>query len=323
VEPPAFLAVVGPTASGKTTLSIPVAEALKGEIISVDSRQVYRGMDVGTAKATATERLRVPHHGLDLVDPDESYSAGRFARDARRWVSEIRTRGHVPVLVGGTGFFLRALMDPIFQEPMMDRERVRALRHHLSGYTTSALAEWVRALDPERADVAMAGGAHRMIRTLEVTLLTGRPLSWWHREAPAEQGGLEGPIFVLELPTKALDRRIDERARRMITGGGFAREVSALLDRGYAPDDPGFTAVGYKEMVRHLRGECPPEEVEEALRRGTRRYARRQRTWFRNQLPAGGVHRLDATRPLDELVDSVVAAWEHARAGDGKGGTNQ
>jgi tRNA dimethylallyltransferase len=202
----------------------------------------------------------------------------------------------------------------------MDRSRVRALRRHLSTYPVSTLELWVRALDPERADVAVAGGARRMIRTLEVTLLSGRPLSWWHREAPAEQEALEGPIVVLELPREELYRRIDERAHRMIAGGGLAREVSALLDAGYAPDAPGLTAVGYREMVGHLRGGRSLEEVEEALRQGTRRYARRQLTWFRNQLPAAGVHRLDATRPLEELVDSAVAAWKHFRAWDGKGG---
>jgi len=322
VTPPAFLAIVGPTASGKTALSLPVAEALGGEIVSVDSRQVYRGMDVGTAKATKAERLRVPHHGLDLVDPGESFSAGRFSRLARRWIEEITGRGRVPILVGGTGFFLRALTNPIFREPPMDPSKVRALRHHLSAYPSAVLERWVRALDPHRAEVAVGGGVRRMVRTLEVTLLTGRPLSWWHREAPADQDALEGPIVVLDLPKEELDRRIDERARRMIAEGRLVDEVAALLAAGYRSDAPGLTAVGYREVVRHLRGEGSLEEAQEALRRGTRRYARRQLTWFRNQLPADGVHRLDATRPMEDLVDSVVSTWERAYARDGKGGSS-
>lgn len=317
---PAFLAIVGATASGKTSLSIPVAEALDGEIVSLDSRQIYRGMDVGTAKATKAERLRIRHHGIDIIDPDESFSAGRFARSARSWIADIQARGRVPLLVGGTGFFLRALTNPVFREPPMDRARIEALRDHLASYPPHVLQTWVRMLDPDRADVAIQGGARRMIRTLEVTLLTGRPLSWWHREAPPAQEGLRGPVVVLDLEREELYRRIDERARWMLGEGDLVGEVTGLLRSGYSPEAPGLTAVGYREVVRHIQGGFTIQEVEDQLRRATRRYARRQLTWFRNQLPAVGVHRLDATRPLADLVKSVVSTWERSRERDGEKG---
>lgn len=309
---PAFLALVGPTASGKTALSLEVAEALGGEIVSMDSRQVYRGMDVGTAKATPGERERVPHHGLDIREPDERYSAGQFARDARRWIREIRGRGRVPILVGGTGFFLRALTRPIFREPPMDQGRRERLRAWLEAQPAGKLRAWVQVLDPDRAAVAEEGGPRRMGRTLEVALLTGRALSWWHREADAGEDALEGVVVVLELPREELDRRIGARTARMVEGG-LVDEVRGLLEAGYDADDPGLTGVGYREIVEHLRGEISLEEARERIETATRQYARRQLTWFRNQLPEEVV-RVDATRPPEEQVEAVVEAWE-ARTG--------
>ena len=308
------LALVGPTASGKTALSLEAAEALGGEIVSMDSRQVYRGMDVGTAKATAAERERVPHHGLDLVDPDERYSAGRFARDARGWIEGIEARGRVPLLVGGTGFFLRALTDPIFREPPLEAGRRRALRRWLERLPRERLEAWVEALDPSRAGLAAEGGPQRMLRTLEVALLTGRPLSWWHREAPAEAPAVGALTVVLELPRDVLDRRIEARVRGMVEAG-LVEEVRGLLERGYGPGAPGMSGVGYREVVRVLQGEWTLEEAVERIQSATRRYARRQLTWFRNQLPTRGVLRLDATGERAELVRMVVEAWR--KAGNG------
>ncbi|NIP80361.1 MAG: tRNA (adenosine(37)-N6)-dimethylallyltransferase MiaA, partial [Gemmatimonadetes bacterium] len=164
-----------------------IAERLSGEIISADSRQVYRHMDIGTAKATPEERARVPHHGLDLVDPGERYSAGRFARDARRWLAEIRGRGRVPVVVGGTGFFIRALTHPLFREPPMDRDRRERLEGFLAGLSQPRLRAWLTRLDPESATRLEArGGRQRVLRALELALLTGRPIGWWHRKGQPE-----------------------------------------------------------------------------------------------------------------------------------------
>jgi tRNA dimethylallyltransferase len=315
---PDFLALVGPTASGKTALSLSVARRIGAEIVSMDSRQVYRGMDVGTAKADARARRAVPHHGLDRVDPDQRYSGGRFAREARAWIREIQARGRVPLLVGGTGFFLRALTEPIFREPPVDPVRLEALRAWLRRQPREELVRWVRALDPARAEVAAQGGPQRLARTLEVTLLTGRPLSTWHRVSEPEAEPLAGPVVVLELPRDEMDRRIDLRVEGMLAAG-WLEEVRALLDAGFEPTDPGMTATGYREVVKHLRGGSTLDEAVAGIKQATRQYARRQLTWFRNQLDEGTV-RVDATEPLEDQVERVVAVWEAALKRDGGGG---
>lgn len=280
----------------------------------MDSRQVYRGLDVGTAKPSLADRARVRHHGLDLVDPSEYYSAGRFARDARRWIAEIRARGRVPVLVGGTGFFLRALTDPMFEEPELDPERRGALRRFLGGRTRGELERWVRALDPARAEVAVAGGRQRATRAIEMALLSGRPLSWWHAHAPAAALPLRAVVIVLVLPRAVLYERIDRRAAEMLDGG-LVDEVRRLLRAGYDRGSPGLDATGYREVVAYLRGEMSRQEALVRMQRATRRYARRQITWLRHQLPAHAV-RLDARAPHPELVERSVAAW-HAAGGRG------
>lgn len=307
---PRFLAITGPTASGKTDLSLALAEVWPLEVISMDSRQVYRGMDVGTDKVAAAAREAVPHHGLDLVPPDERYSAGQFARDVRRWIPEIEGRGRLPLLVGGTGFFLRAVVDPIFAEPKLDEERLRRLRGYLRGQDRARLGRWVDLLDPERAPLAVEGGPQRMARTLEVALLSGRSLSWWHREAPAEAEGVDGLVVVLELPREEMDRRIDARVGTMVERG-LVREVRGLLESGYGMDAPGMSGTGYREIARHLAGDASLEEAVEEIRHNTRRYARRQLTWFRNQLPESTVH-VDAMEPVEVQRDRVVAAWAAA-----------
>ncbi|MEQ1857753.1 MAG: tRNA (adenosine(37)-N6)-dimethylallyltransferase MiaA [Longimicrobiales bacterium] len=307
---PQFLALVGATATGKTEVALRIAERVHAEVVSMDSRQVYRGMDIGTAKASASERARVPHHGLDLVTPAERYSAGRFARDARLWIGEIRARGHLPLLVGGTGFFLRAVTDPIFAEPPLDPTRLDALRGWMRAQSRDLLERWVEALDPERAALAREGGPQRLSRTLEVALLSGRPLSSWHRASPAEAEGLPGVIVVLDLPRDEIDRRIEARTRAMVDAG-WVDEVRALLDAGYDADAPGMTGTGYREIAAYVRGEVSLEDAIEAVRVSTRQYARRQLTWFRHQLPDSAV-RLDATVPGEELADLALAAYERA-----------
>lgn len=309
---PDFLAIVGPTGAGKTALSIGVAGDLGAEIISMDSRQIYRGMDIGTAKATARERAAVPHHGLDIRDPGERYSAGEFGRDARRWIASIRGRGHVPMLVGGTGFFLKVLTEPIFREPPLDRSRRRAIEDVLGRLPRQELERWVRLLDPARADIAAAGGIQRMLRALSIAILTGRPLSWWHRRHPGEGTPLGGVVCLLEVPLDVLDARIRERARAMVAQG-FVEEVAGLLRGGCSRRDAGLDGVGYREITGHLEGEISLEEAVERTRVATRQYARRQRTWFRHQLGPGTV-RVDGTASVEAQRAEVVAAWR-ARVG--------
>ncbi len=310
------LVITGPTSSGKTALSLPVAELLAGEIISMDSRQVYRGMDIGTDKAPPELRERVPHHGLDLVEPEARFSAGRWARSARRWIDEIQGRGRVPLIVGGTGFYLRALTHPVFREPTRDPGRRRALERWLEGRSEEELIRWTERLDPQRVEVAAAGGRQRLVRTLEVALLTGRPLSWWHDHAPPEAPPMPLGVVLLTLPREQLYLRINERAQRMFEEG-LLEEVSRLLAEGASPEDPGMTGTGYREAAAVLGGDLSLEEALDQVQRATRRYARRQITWFRHQLPDEGVLEVDARSPLKEQVDRVVRWW---RTGPGAGG---
>ena len=302
-----FLAITGPTTSGKTKLSMAVAEILDAEIVCMDSRQVYEGMDIGTDKASRELRERVPYHGLDIRKPSQSYSAGQFARDARGWIRAIRDRGRVPVLVGGTGFFLRALTEPIFRQPTLDADRLEALRGFLASRPREELERWVERLDPPRAHLAAEGGPQRLGRTIEVALLTGRPLSWWHREGEPDQEALDGVIVVLEMAREELDRRIDARVTRMAEEG-LVDEVRSLLAEGYRPEDPGMTGTGYREVAAHLAGEMGLDEALDLMRSITRRYARRQLTWFRHQLPEDAI-RIDTSDSLEAQAARVVTAW--------------
>jgi len=308
---PTFIALTGPTTSGKTQLSCALARILEVEIISMDSRQVYKGMDIGTDKVPDDVREQLPHHALDLVHPDERYSAGQFARDARDWIKEIIKRDRVPVLAGGTGFFLKAITEPVFSEPPLDSARLKKIRRYLSALDYRVLARWVEKLDPERASLAIDGGPQRMSRTIEVALLTGKPLSSWHRESPSDVAALTGLIIQLELPREEIDRRINDRVTYMVERG-LVSEVRSLLEAGYTFDDPGMTATGYREIAHYLEGGQTLEEAMEEIRRNTRRYARRQLTWFRNQLPPS-VCMIDATASIDVQATAVLDAWIEIR----------
>ncbi|MCE2454734.1 MAG: tRNA (adenosine(37)-N6)-dimethylallyltransferase MiaA [Gemmatimonadetes bacterium] len=300
------LAIVGATATGKTALSLALAETIPAEVISMDSRQIYRGMDIGTGKVEPAEATGVPHWGIDLVEPTESFSAGEFARAARGWIGDIRDRGRLPLLVGGTGFYLRALVHPVFREPELDRERTARLRSYLAQVPLERLEDLVGALDPVRAEMAVAGGRQRMSRTVELALLTGRPLSWWHASAPPEAPPVAARTVHLILDRDELHRRIDARVRSMV-GKGLADEVRGLLDAGCSTESPGMSAMGYREMAEHLAGRISLEEAIDLMTRSTRHYARRQLTWFRNQLPADTVQ-VSAALALDAQVGAALEA---------------
>jgi tRNA dimethylallyltransferase len=305
------LVITGPTAAGKTAVAIKVAKRLGGEIISMDSRQVYRGMDIGTAKPTLAERCGVRHHGFDLVEPDERYSAGRFARDARGWIHDIQERGRVPILAGGTGFFLRTLTHPLFQEPEMPGPEREALDRMLRDQSRDDLRRWATALDPG-AGTMLEGGRQRFARVIEVALLTGRPLSWWHRNAPDAAEPLRPVIFVLNVGRHELFRRIDNRVLRMVEDG-LADEVRALVGQGLSASDPGMNATGYAEFIPYLAGERTLAEAIALTQAATRRYARRQMTWLRHQLPEGAVW-IEADRPTDEIAGAIELLWNRERA---------
>jgi len=291
--------LVGPTAVGKTAVTEALAARWPLAVISADSRQVYRGLDVGTAKPSAALRARVPHWGLDLVEPGERYSAGRFARDSAAWLAEIPA-DRQPIVVGGTGFYVRALVDGLFHEPPLDPGRRARLRDLLTG--ADDLAAWAVRLDPGFS----GGGRQRAARSVEVALLTGRPLSWWQRHAAAR--GLVTPWYVrLTVPRAVLRKRIAARTAAMLAGG-FTDEVEGLLRRGVPADAPGLDGVGYREVVAQLQGRLARADLADAIERATARYAKRQETWFRHQLPAE-TWTLDATGEPARVADEIAARW--------------
>jgi tRNA dimethylallyltransferase len=300
------LVIVGPTAVGKTAVATALAALADIEIVSADSRQVYQLLDIGTAKPTAKQRGAAPYHGLDLVGPAERYSAGRFARDAARWIDEIRARGRLPVVVGGTGFYLRALFEGLFDEPDLDEARRERLRSALGGMERGEQLRWAKRLDPGFA----GGGSQRALRALEVALLSGATLSALQKSAPPAPPALAPWTARLELPREALRARIDSRVNAMIAAG-LVDEVRGVLASGVGAEAPGLTGVGHAEAVRHLGGKLPRERLAEAIATATRRYAKRQETWFRRQL-TGPVLVLDASREPAALAREVLAGYRAA-----------
>jgi tRNA dimethylallyltransferase len=288
---------------GKTAVALALSGRWPLEVISADSRQIYRRLDIGTAKPSLKERAQVPHHGLDLVDPGTRYSAGRFAHDAARWIAEVRNRSRLPVVVGGTGLYIRALAEGLFHEPELDPVRRRSLDAFTARLEPLELLRWAGRLDPG----FRGGGRQRAARAIEVALLTGYPLTHWQEAARA--GGTIRPWYVvLTLPRPVLHQRIARRAEEMVRRG-VIEEVASVLAEGHSPTAPGLDGIGIREAVEYLHGRRPRESVAEAIAVSTRQYAKRQETWFRHQL-AGDVVTLDATRPPDKLAGEIARLWE-------------
>jgi len=287
--------IVGPTASGKTALALELADRLGGEIVSADSRQIYRGLDVGTAKPTPAERVRIPHHCLDLVDPGESFDVARFRTAAAGAIAAIAARGHVPLVVGGTGLYVRALLRGLCPAP----PRAPALRAELEAAVaaegSAALHRRLATLDPAAAARVAPRDTVRIVRALEVALATGVPLSRWQAEHRFAERPYDALVIGLARPTAELDARIAARANAMVAAG-FLDEVRALVARGVVVD-----AVGYREMLACVDGRTDVATAVAATVRATRRFAKRQRTWFRRE-PDVVWHHPEAD------VDAIVAA---------------
>lgn len=280
---PRIVCLVGPTASGKSALALELAERLGGEIVSADSRQVYRRLEVGTAKPTPAERARVPHHCLDLVEPWEAFDASRFRLAAAAAVADVVRRGRVPLVVGGTGLYLRALLSGLCPVP----PRRPALRRVLA--RTPDLHRWLAVLDPEAARRIHPNDAVRTVRGVEVALATGVPLSRWQATHGFGDAPYDALVLGLERPAPELDARIAARARAMLDAG-FLDEVRALHAAGVGAAAPGFCAVGYRELLACVEGHTDVEAALAATVRATRRFAKRQRTWFRHQLEVAWRH---------------------------------
>lgn len=272
--------ICGPTAAGKTALAIDLARSFGGEIIGADSMQIYRQMDIGTAKPTPEERSLVPHHMIDVCDPDAVFDAAQYARMAREVAARLLEKGVLPFVVGGTGLYLRAFLYGLFEEGGADpglRERLRAEAEERG---TGALLDRLGRIDPETAARLHPNDTYRIIRALEVHALTGETMAEHraaHRFRDAPYRSLQ---LGLELPREILYDRIDRRVDLMI-GAGFVEEVRGLLDRGYPETLKSMQSIGYRHLADALGGRVSMAEALDTLKRDTRRYAKRQMTWFR------------------------------------------
>ena len=278
--------ICGPTAAGKTYAATLCARFGDVAVISADSRQVYRGFDIGTAKPSVRERLAAPHYGIDVLEPTERASAAWWATEADQWIRDAAAQGRVPIAVGGTGLYLRALFGELFDEPPMDPVRRRALQHELDSLSVQELRRWVEVLDPPRA----ALGRTQLLRAVEVALLTGRRVSELHRERRTVPRW-RARYLVVD-PGPALQHHIVDRAEFMLSTG-WHDEVRALMTTVPA-DAPAWNASGYRVVRELVEGRISFSEARERVIIETRQYAKRQRTWFRHQLAGADVTRLDA-----------------------------
>jgi tRNA dimethylallyltransferase len=303
---PRVVCVVGPTASGKTALGVALAERFGGEIVSVDSRQIYRGLDIGTAKPTPGERARAAHHCLDLVEPDEGYDVARFRDAATAAIAGIVARGRLPLVVGGTGLYLRGLLRGLCPAPPRIPALRAALERRLAVEGAPGLHHALAQVDAASARRLDPRDAVRIVRALEVWQASGTPLS----VSQARHAFAEVPYRVLLLglarPTDELDARIAARARGMLDAG-FLEEVHGLRARGVAAEAPGLAAVGYREMLACTEGRLGVDAALAATVLATRRLAKRQRTWFRHEPGVDWYHPERQQAALIDAVDAFLA----------------
>jgi tRNA dimethylallyltransferase len=301
----ARVVILGPTAGGKSEIALHLAEKISGEIVGADSRQIYRGLEIGTAAPSDADRSRAPHHMASFLSPDETYSAGRYAREARAVIADVESRGRTAVIVGGSGLYLRALLEGLFAGPERD-ESVRAeLAARLAADGLDALREELGRVDPEALAKIFPGDSVRVIRALEVHRLTGKPISVLRREhrnqpTPARRYGIRWT-------RAALAARIRDRIAQQLRDG-FLDQARALLEAGLPEASPGLLTLGYRELLAHLRGEATLEEAVATIALRTRQLAKRQETWFRR---TGEVRWFDLDSP-EEFRDVARAIEREA-----------
>lgn len=296
-KPPLVL-IIGPTAVGKTEIAIQLAERLNGEIVSADSRLFYRGMDIGTAKPTREERERVPHHLIDIADPDKILSLAVFQQKARETIADIHTRNKLPFLVGGTGQYVRAVTQGWTPPEVEPDERLRGeLERMKEERGVYWLHDKLKSFDPVAAEKIDARNYRRTIRALEVILTTGRRFS-------EQRGQSDSPYHLVTIgltrPRMELYERVDQRIEAMFANG-FVDEVRGLLAKGYSPSLPTLSAIGYRECIRVVNGEINEEQAKAEIRRATRVFVRRQANWFKESDP-----NINWFRVQDRVVEDIV-----------------
>jgi tRNA dimethylallyltransferase len=301
---PPLVVIVGPTAVGKTEISIQLAERLAGEIVSADSRLFYRGMDIGTAKPDLSQRARVPHHLVDVADPDQAWSLAVFQRAAYQAIAEIHARGRLPFLVGGTGQYVRAVTEGWQIPKVRSSPPLReALEDWAAEIGPNGLHDRLAALDPKAAARIDYRNLRRTVRALEVILRTGQQFS-------AQRSKDIPPFRSLQVgltrPRKELYARVDARIDAMLSNG-FVDEVRELLSQGYSPDLPTLSAIGYREIVAHLEGKTSFPEAVKLIKRHTRQFVRRQANWFKEDDPSIHWFRVEP-RTVGE-IEQLIRSW--------------
>ncbi len=276
------------------------------EIISADSRQIYRYMDIGTAKPDRSFRERVVHHFIDICNPDDYYSAGIFGKQARKIVDEIFSRGALPLVVGGSGFYIKALVDGIFESEVRDEQVRQQLDERVREQGLAALYARLQKVDPEYAAKISPNDRQRILRALEVYEVSGKPFSSFHRQKP-EAADFEPVFWGLEMERTALYRRINQRVDEMLAKG-LIDEVKSLLQRGYDASLNALNTVGYKEVIAYLQERLSYEEMRELIKRNTRRYAKRQGTWFRADKRIQW-YRVETIQDVETLAQTIIETW--------------
>lgn len=296
--------ILGPTAAGKTAVAIHLAERLNGEIVSADSRLFYRGLDIGTAKPTLLERRGIPHHLIDVTEPDSPWSLAKFQEEAHLAISKIRAMGHLPILVGGTGQYLRAVTQG-WQPPQVepDSQLRGALQRWAVQIGPAGLHHRLSVLDPIAATSIDARNVRRTIRALEVIFKTGERFSRQRETTPSHYQTLQVGLMV---PRDQLYERIDQRVESMLAAG-LIDEVRDLLQRGYSPDLPAFSAIGYKQVIAYLQGRITLEQLRGEMKRATRILVRRQANWFKLTDPE--IHWFDLTTAQLTDIEKFIRNW--------------
>jgi tRNA dimethylallyltransferase len=300
-----LVVIVGPTAVGKTEVAIRLAEHLGGEIISADSRLFYRGLDIGTAKPSLDQRRRIPHHLIDVVNPDEAWSLAIYQRAARQAIKQVHSRQHLPFLVGGTGQYIKAVIQGWNIPKVEPDPRLRqVLDKWAAQIGVYELHARLALIDPQAASQIDYRNLRRTVRALEVIFTTGRRFS--DQRQAAGETPYEFFILGLSRPRDELYARIDERIEVML-GAGLIDEVRSLLAQGYAPDQPSLSAIGYREIVAYLQGKMSLEEAAAIMKRRTRNFVRRQANWFKTTDP--GIHWFRMGQQTTGDIEMAIRSW--------------
>lgn len=299
------IGIVGPTATGKSQLALAVAERLNGQIVSADSRQVYRFMDIGTAKPNLTDRTRVPHHFIDIINPDDPYDVGKYYSEASDLIQNLLNRSISIILCGGSGLYVKALVDGLFVGPAKSDELREYYESLAEEHGKDYLYELLRQIDPDSAKHSDPTKTRRNIRALEVYELTGRRISELQHEST-----IHPPFDVIQFgirwETERLNERINRRVDQMLDDG-FFEEVRALLAKGYSAKLNSMNTVGYKEGIVYLKGKMSKQECVDEIKKNSRHYAKRQRTWFNADKRIAW---LDGTLSIKELTNNIVGYFE-------------